>query len=176
MGGLAGSMERESVEVLAVMADVGRAAMGAEPAAPTARADLDQVAEAAVAAIQRSRAATAAYDVVGPVRFRLVKRVLLRLARPFTYRLLESERALADGLEALAATHADQIAYTSRVSDSIRALVVSADLAVADAVERLREASPDAEDATVTALRDRVAELERRVAELEGSARQGGDA
>lgn len=182
-GRLPDGVEREDVEVLQVMAEVELAAtdptVPGSPAGGT-RADGEALSAAVLASVERARAAGAGFELLGPTRFRFAKRLMLRAVRGLTRKLVEADRALADGLETLALVQNEQVGYARRMSDSLRALVVSADLAMSDAIERVADADAaggrgvDAPSpgSPVVLLEARVTELEERLARLSAAAAQ----
>jgi hypothetical protein len=156
-------IDADDAVVLGAMSAVRAAADGrAVTAGPvTWGADVEAAHAAVASAVVRARAAAGGLERLGPTRFARVKQAALRAARLITHRVVEADRALADGLEALAAVHGEQLAHTRRTNDALRALVVSSDLAIADAIDEARAAAGDPQ------LAARLAELEARVARLE---------
>jgi len=147
------------------------AAVDGSPGGRTSRAvsDVNGLSALALRSVRVAREALDGVDVLGPTRFALPKRVLLRVSRLFTHKLVHAGRALADALEAMAVVQRDQVAYVQRMNDSVSALVVSADLAITDTVDRLSEvvdAPPAGQgiEAQVALLGARLAELERTLA------------
>lgn len=168
-----GEIDADDAVVLGAMSAVRAAADGrAVPGTGvTYGADVEAAHAAVTSAVGRARAAAGGLERLGPTRFAGVKQAALRAARLVTHRVVEADRALADGLEALASVQGEQLAHTRRMNDALRALVVSSDLAIADAIDEARAAAGDA------ALAARVVELEARVARLEAllEARAEGD-
>jgi hypothetical protein len=107
------SVDRADVESLQAMSSVHLAAQGAPgrsgtpeptppPLVPTGpvpcQADASRVADDAV----RVRELLGQQNVVGPTRFALPKRLVLRASQVFTHRLVAASHALADEVETLA--------------------------------------------------------------------------
>lgn len=130
----------EEVETLQVMAGIHLAARGVSPGPHTGagtRSDVEALSASALTSVHAARVALDGVYSLGPTRFAFPKRVLLRIAPIFTHRIVAAVRALADSLDAMARVQRDQVAYVQRMNDSMRAMVVSADLAITDAVDRV---------------------------------------
>jgi len=171
-------VDRGDVEALWVMSQIHLAATGDRGdrrVVTVLDGDLDALADGVLASVRLARRSLDALDVVGSTRFALPKRVFVRVFRVVTYKLVVAARALSDALEATAVIQSNQLAHAQRMNDSLRALVVSADLAISDAVERLAGSDGVAQSPGV-ALESEVALLEARVAELEERlAKAGGE-
>jgi hypothetical protein len=167
----ADGIDADDAEILGTMSAVRAAADGRAVSVGTGATGVDVEAAytAVTSAVARARAATGGLEALGPTRFAGAKRAVLRAARLVTHRVVEADRALADGLEALASVQGEQVGHTRRMNDALRALVVSSDLAMADALEEARSlGSADLEE-RLTALEERIARLERSLeAEAEG--------
>lgn len=163
------SLGPDEVRTLRTMTEVSLAAVGADPPRVQGRPDVDELSRGVLRAVEDVRAAVLGLEVLGPTRFAPAKRLVLRAARLFTHRLADADRRLADGLEAMALVQAEQLGHAQRMSDSLRALVVSADLAMTDALVELGAQHGDVGPAVTPAAGegDRIALLEARVAELE---------
>lgn len=151
------------VSVLHAMTRVALAA-GGRPSGVEVGPDVEALTDGVQRSVDNARAAVAGLEVLGPTRFGAVKRQILRAARLVTHRLVDSDRHLADGLEAVAQVQREQVGYARRMNAALRALVVSADLATAAALEEVRTAA-----AEVAGPAERLAELEARLARLESS-------
>ncbi|NTW41775.1 MAG: hypothetical protein HGA44_18160 [Cellulomonadaceae bacterium] len=160
---------RDDVETLNVMTEVHLRGSGSPALAGASRvtADVSGLSQSAVRSAAAARDALDGVMVLGPTRFALPKRLLLRLAPLFTHKLVIATRALSDALEAVALVQRDQVAYVQRMNDSARALVVSGDLAISDAVDRLEAVSAEGGAAQSQALEAQVTLLGARVVDLE---------
>ncbi len=166
-----GGLGPDEVATLHAMTQVSLAAAGRSVGGSAdAGRDLEALTQGVARAIENSRASVAGLEVLGATRFAAAKKAVLRAARLVTHRLVESDRFLAEGLDGVAAIQREQVGYARRMNDSLRALVVSADLATADALEQVR-AGVDA----VSGAAERIAQLEAKVAELEARLGAAGD-
>lgn len=196
MSGHPDEMDRADAESLATMAQVHLAATH-EGAGVRAVADAPCEAGAPlglsptpIAGADRARTLLREQNHVGVTRFALAKRVLLRASRLFTYRLVAAGEALADAVDDVAGAQnqaqADLVAgmtraraeasdEVERLVNSLRAQLVSIEIASQDALDSLasglleshqlpRSATASAVSAfesTVSLMSGRMAEIER---------------
>ncbi len=158
-----GELGPDDVATLNAMTRVSLAAAGrATGGGRDVGRDVEVLTDGVARSISNARAAVGGLEVLGDTRFAAAKRAVLRAARLVTHRLVEADRHLADGLEGMAVVQREQVGYARRMNASLRALVVSADLATAEALEELR-----AGVAEVTAAAERLERIEARLAALE---------
>ena len=193
-------MDRADVEALLVMSRVHLEASrsdgdpaGAIDPPPTLPAQAASVASA-LADTGRARALLAQQNIVGTTRFRLPKRVILRLSRLFTHRIVAAVEALADAIDGSARvqyqihadvvqgmthvqsrTHADVVEGLALVQDeferlgnSLKAQVVSVELASQDALDSLASSVLDSDHVSVSATAAAVSRFESTVTLLDG--------
>ena len=195
-------VDRADVESLLVMSRVhleasrqGADPTGADPLpTPSAQAD---AAGSALADAHRARALLGQQNVVGTTRFALPKRLLLRLSRLFTHRLVAAVQALADAVEGLVrvqneaqavhdqaqAVHDQAQANATqesvrvhdqvqdefeRLGNSLRAQVVSVEMASQNALDSLASSVLDSHQVSVSATASAVSRFESTVSLMDG--------
>jgi SAM-dependent methyltransferase len=149
-------VDRADVESLLAMSRVhleasslGADRIGTVKAPPTPPV-LAEATGPALEAAQHARRLLAEQNTVGTTRFALPKRVVLRLSRLFTHRLVAAGQALADAVESSVREQAVAVDQARQESESsLQAQLVSVEMASQNALHSL-----------ATTLLDRMAELE----------------
>lgn len=188
-------VDRADVESLLVMSRVHLEAsrQGADPTGagplPTPSAQVD-AAGSALADAHRARALLGQQNVVGTTRFALPKRLLLRLSRLFTHRLVAAVQALVDAVEGLIRVHDEAQAFHDqaqadaaqesvrvhnqaqdefeRLGNSLRAQVVSVEMVSQNALDSLASSVLDSHQVSVSATASAVSRFESTVSLLDG--------
>lgn len=166
-------LDRHDVESLAVMSRIHLTAVGQDTGSvvtgmPAASATLTDQARTALAEAERARTLLHQQYVVGPTRLALPKRIVLRLSRLFTHRLVGAGLALADAVDSLVLVHREALDEVERLGNSLQAQVVSVEMASQNALETLASSVLGAGDASETATERAVAGFEATVALVEG--------
>lgn len=184
-------VDRADVESLLVMSrvhleasrrDGDRADSAEHESAQPPAAPVDTVGSALTDALH-ARALLEQQNVVGPTRFALPKRVLLRLSRIFTHRIVAAglaladavetleradRRAQADTVEGLMRAHTQALDDVERMGNSLRALVVSVEIASQDALDSLASSVLDSAQVPASATASAVSRFESTVSLLDG--------
>ena len=177
------AMEPRDVEALLAMSEIALLAGGSAPVRgrpePASGAPAGSVlganARLAHDTVQHARYLLSQQQVLGPTRFSLPKRVVLRASRLFTHRLVAASQSLADAIDHLVRVHDEALDEVERVGNSLRAQIASVEISAQDAVDslagRVLDGEPvDSGELTTTsraAQESRLAMLEGRLAELE---------
>lgn len=174
------AMEPRDVEALMTMAEIVLLAGGAvptvraEPHGAPAGSTLGVHARMAHDTVQHARYLLSQQQVLGPTRLSLPKRVLLRVSRLFTYRLVAASQSLADAIDHLVRVHDEALDEVERVGNSLRAQIASVEISAQDAIDSLAGrmlTGGTADDGELTTSRaaheSRLAMLEGRLAEVE---------
>jgi len=159
-------VDRADVESLLVMSSVyleasrqgpepleAAAALPAPP--PQAHAEGSALADA-----QRARALLAQQNEVGTTRFALFKRVVFRMSRLFTHRLVAAGIALADAVERSVREMADALEGLVRVQNQAQQDFESLGGSLQAQLVSIEMASQNALDSLASTVLDRMAELE----------------
>lgn len=158
-------VDQADVEALLTMARVQLEASG-HGADRAGAGDAPARVEAAASALgnaQLARVILGQQYIVGSTRFTFPKRVVLRASKLFTHRLVAAGQALADGVDALARAHRESIDDVERLGNSLRAQVVSIEIASQDAVDSLASRVLDSGDVPESATAHAVARFESEV-------------
>jgi len=105
---------------------------------------------------------------VGKTRFALPKRVILRLSRLFTHRLVAAGQALADAVEGSVLDNNQALADFERLGNSLQAQVVSVEIASQNALDSLASSVLDSHQVSVSATASAVVRFESTVSLMDG--------
>jgi SAM-dependent methyltransferase len=159
-------VDRADVESLLVMSSVYLEAsrQGTEPleaaAALPAPPPQAHAEGSALADAQRARALLAMQNEVGTTRFALFKRVVFRMSRLFTHRLVAAGIALADAVERSVREMADALEGLVRVQNQAQQDFESLGGSLQAQLVSIEMASQNALDSLASTVLDRMAELE----------------
>jgi SAM-dependent methyltransferase len=166
-------VEREDVESPVTMSQVhlgasGRGTDGEFASVAVVGRTQGAAANVALGAVQQARVLLSQQNVVGPTRFSLPKRVVLRMSRLFTHRLVATCQALADAVETLARVDRRAQDDVEQIGNSLQAQLVSVELASERALDALASSLLDTEHVSESATGRAVERFESTVSLLEG--------
>ena len=181
---LADSVDRDNIHTLVVMSEVvdranhPRSNAGMRAATPAS--DVLPGPKVTDTSIHQARVLLSEQNMVGATRFALPKRVVMRVSRLFTHRLVGAVGAVADSVQALEATNnhaigevlqrdSDLQAQLDRLANTTRAQLTSTEIGAHDHIEAVARELRDARQ-TIASLELSVRGLEARILANEGSA------
>jgi SAM-dependent methyltransferase len=175
-------VDREDVESLLLMSRVHLAAsrQGSDGSVAadvlSAVAAQTHTAGSALGDAQRARELLEQQNVVGSTRFPLPKRMVLRLSRLFTHRLVAAGQALTDAVEcsiqdqnqAMIRDHNETQDDLERLGNSLKAQMVSVEIASQNALDSLASSVLDSHQVSVSSTASAVSGFESTVSLVEG--------